>query len=216
MKKLFFFILPFLLLNTIIYSQVSVKGYYRKDGTYVQPYMRSSPDGNPYNNYSYPGNVNPYTGKVAGGNPDTYLKKYNKNYQGDNYSGGYGYYNNNDFFLDIGYQATTAAPAGGFVLFGSGTDEKDWFLGSEIGAGGNSKEFNGNAFDSYWTGLIGINKIYFGAGEAMFSNGDSDESEVLWSAGYYNWKNHISYKIGTMYSEHTGVNLSVGIGIKFY
>ena len=52
MKKLFFFILPFLLLNTIIYSQVSVKGYYRKDGTYVQPYMRSSPDGNPYNNYS--------------------------------------------------------------------------------------------------------------------------------------------------------------------
>lgn len=35
--------------------------------------MRSNPDGNPYNNWSYPGNTNPYTGKVAPGNPSTYL-----------------------------------------------------------------------------------------------------------------------------------------------
>src|SRR5579872_6080083 len=55
---------------------VSVHGYFRKDGTYVQPYMRSAPDGNPYNNYSFPGNVNPYTGKTAPGNPDTYLRNY--------------------------------------------------------------------------------------------------------------------------------------------
>ncbi|WP_205513093.1 hypothetical protein [Longitalea arenae] len=34
------------------------------------------PDGNPYNNWSYPGNTNPYTGKVAGGDPDTYLSNY--------------------------------------------------------------------------------------------------------------------------------------------
>ena len=54
-------------------AAVRVKGYYRSNGTYVQPHMRSSPDGNPYNNYSYPGNTNPYTGKVAPGNPDTYL-----------------------------------------------------------------------------------------------------------------------------------------------
>ncbi|MFJ5718149.1 hypothetical protein [Neobacillus sp. NPDC093127] len=27
-----------------------VKGYYRKDGTYVRPYIRSNPDGNPNNN----------------------------------------------------------------------------------------------------------------------------------------------------------------------
>ena len=58
------------------FAQVHVNGYYRSNGTYVQPHMRSSPDGNPYNNYSFPGNVNPYTGKVAPGNPDTYIDRY--------------------------------------------------------------------------------------------------------------------------------------------
>ena len=53
-----------------------VQGYYRNDGTYVQPYWRSYPDGNPFNNYSFPGNVNPHTGDVAPGNPDTYLRNY--------------------------------------------------------------------------------------------------------------------------------------------
>ena len=59
-----------------IYAQVRVRGYYRSNGTYVQPHYRSSPDGNPYNNYSYPGNTNPYTGKTATGNPSTYLNNY--------------------------------------------------------------------------------------------------------------------------------------------
>jgi hypothetical protein len=54
-------------------AQVRVKGYYRSNGTYVQPHVRSSPDADPYNNYSYPGNYNPYTGKTASGNEDTYL-----------------------------------------------------------------------------------------------------------------------------------------------
>lgn len=57
-------------------AQVKVKGYYKKNGTYVQPHYRSNPDGNPYNNWSYPGNTNPYTGKTATGNLDTYLKNY--------------------------------------------------------------------------------------------------------------------------------------------
>lgn len=57
-------------------AAVRVKGYYRKDGTYVQPHYRSNPDGNPYNNWSYPGNTNPYTGETATGNSDTYLKNY--------------------------------------------------------------------------------------------------------------------------------------------
>lgn len=57
-------------------AQVKVRGYYRKNGTYVQPHYRSKPDGNPYNNWSYPGNTNPYTGKTATGNPNTYLKNY--------------------------------------------------------------------------------------------------------------------------------------------
>ena len=42
-----------------------VSGYYRSNGTYVQPYMRSSPDNSVYNNYSYEGNLNPYTGQVG-------------------------------------------------------------------------------------------------------------------------------------------------------
>ena len=39
-----------------------VRGYTRSDGTYVQPHYRSNPDGNTFNNYSAPGNINPYTG----------------------------------------------------------------------------------------------------------------------------------------------------------
>jgi hypothetical protein len=56
------------------FAQEYVHPYTRSDGTQVQGYYRSAPDGNPYNNYSYPGNTNPYTGKTATGNPDTYLQ----------------------------------------------------------------------------------------------------------------------------------------------
>lgn len=53
-----------------------VRGYYRRDGIYVQPHYRTNPNGNPYNNYSFPGNYNPNTGRIAPGNPDTYLNRY--------------------------------------------------------------------------------------------------------------------------------------------
>jgi hypothetical protein len=35
------------------FALVSVRGYTRSDGTYVQPHVRTNPDGNPYNNFSY-------------------------------------------------------------------------------------------------------------------------------------------------------------------
>jgi hypothetical protein len=57
-------------------AQTHVSGYTRKDGTYVQPHWRSSPDRSPYSNYSYPGNTNPYTGRTATGRTDTYLERY--------------------------------------------------------------------------------------------------------------------------------------------
>ena len=57
-------------------AQVRVRGYYRKDGTYVRPHVRTYPDGNPYNNYSFPGNFNPNTGRITRGNPETYLRRY--------------------------------------------------------------------------------------------------------------------------------------------
>ena len=44
-------------------AQVSVQGYYRKDGTYVRPHYRSSPDKSYNNNWSVRPNINPYTGK---------------------------------------------------------------------------------------------------------------------------------------------------------
>ena len=75
MRKLL--LLCLLIVSThILFSQVRVSGYTRKNGTYVQPYMRSSPNSNPYDNYSFPGNTNPYTGKTSTGNPDTYLDNY--------------------------------------------------------------------------------------------------------------------------------------------
>ena len=75
MKKIFLLLLLMLSVFELL-AQVHVRGYYRKNGTYVQSHYRSSPDGNPYNNWSYPGNTNPYTGKVATGNPETYLNNY--------------------------------------------------------------------------------------------------------------------------------------------
>ena len=53
-----------------------VRGYYRKDGTYVQPYYRTNPDRTPYNNYSFPGNYNPNTGSITSGDRNTYLDHY--------------------------------------------------------------------------------------------------------------------------------------------
>src|SRR3954469_9422943 len=57
-------------------AAVYVHGYTKSNGTYVAPHYRSSPDGNPYNNYTFPGNTNPYPGVTATGNPDTYLNNY--------------------------------------------------------------------------------------------------------------------------------------------
>ena len=63
----------------LVYSPTdgfSAQGYFRSDGSYVAPYQRTSPDGNPYNNYNYPGNYNPNTGRTTPGNPDTYIDRY--------------------------------------------------------------------------------------------------------------------------------------------
>ena len=40
-----------------------VNGYWRSNGTYVQPYYRSDPNGTTQDNFSTRGNVNPYTGQ---------------------------------------------------------------------------------------------------------------------------------------------------------
>src|SRR6185437_11450704 len=47
------------------YAGQHVNGYYRSNGTYVQPYTRSAPDSTVRNNYSFQGNTNPYTGSTG-------------------------------------------------------------------------------------------------------------------------------------------------------
>lgn len=50
-------------------AQVHVDGYIRKDGTYVPPHYRSTPDSSRSNNWGSQGNVNPYTGQPGTVNP---------------------------------------------------------------------------------------------------------------------------------------------------
>ena len=66
MKKIciIFFCLSFL--ASLAFAQdVYVNGYFRSDGTYVRPHYRTAPNGNPWDNYSTKGNINPYTGKIG-------------------------------------------------------------------------------------------------------------------------------------------------------
>ena len=63
MKKYFILILLFFFTLVAFAQDVYVKGYYRKNGTYVQPHYRTKPDNSFNNNYSSYGNTNPYTGK---------------------------------------------------------------------------------------------------------------------------------------------------------
>jgi len=53
MKKLLIVILITLFFVPTLFAEkrVAVKGYYRKDGTYVRPHYRSAPDGDKSNNY---------------------------------------------------------------------------------------------------------------------------------------------------------------------
>jgi hypothetical protein len=46
-----------------------VNGYTRSNGTYVEPYYKSSPNNSTYDNFSTKGNVNPYTGQEGTRNP---------------------------------------------------------------------------------------------------------------------------------------------------
>lgn len=48
-----------------VMADTYVRGYVRKDGTYVQPHHRSDADSSQYNNYSSRGNINPYTGQTG-------------------------------------------------------------------------------------------------------------------------------------------------------
>lgn len=83
MTKILITFLLFMFLFTPQYSMAAnkVKGYYKKNGTYVQPYQRSKSNESKLDNYSTKGNINPYTGKKGNQDPvkkSDHKKKNNK------------------------------------------------------------------------------------------------------------------------------------------
>ena len=67
--RLFIGLMLALIAGTSI-ADTNVGGYVRKDGTYVAPYTRSSPNSTNHDNYSTQGNHNPYTGSSGTRAPD--------------------------------------------------------------------------------------------------------------------------------------------------
>ena len=64
------FILIFLMSSQVAHASRHVKGYVKKDGTYVAPHQRSDPNRTQRDNYSSKPNVNPYNGKKGTKEPD--------------------------------------------------------------------------------------------------------------------------------------------------
>ena len=94
MKKLFFTLaLAFVAQFSFGQTTVYVNGYYRNDGTYVQPHYRTSPNNTVNDNWSTYPNVNPYTGQTGTKHYNTYYNSnsnYNSNqYNNSNYNNSY-------------------------------------------------------------------------------------------------------------------------------
>lgn len=70
------------------FADTHVNGYYRQNGTYVQPHMRTDANDTKFDNYNTKGNTNPYTGKE--GTVDPYQYNQPKPYTPPSYQ-----YNNN-------------------------------------------------------------------------------------------------------------------------
>jgi hypothetical protein len=78
MKKLLLIAVFLFTIPSIAVSTERVKGYWRDfdgDGvkdTYIDSYERTSPNKTKTDNYNYPGNYNPNTGKTSTGSTDKY------------------------------------------------------------------------------------------------------------------------------------------------
>lgn len=70
MKKLILALIgTTIVMSSSLSAQVHVNGYTKRDGTYVAPHYRSSPNSTTADNYSTTGNVNPYTGALGTKDP---------------------------------------------------------------------------------------------------------------------------------------------------
>jgi len=79
MKKLILILA--LVMSSTAFADDCVQGYYRKDGTYVDGYCRTTRDNTVDNNYGTYGNQNPYNGNYgtkpdSGGNSGSWRKNY--------------------------------------------------------------------------------------------------------------------------------------------
>jgi len=101
MKKFFVFLISLCLVFQVFAKggHVRVNGYYKSNGTYVQPHFRSAPDGIKSNNWSHYGNVNPYTGKV-----------------GTNRDGDVGYYGGGGYVYPNGFSGHNAKRSIDYVV----------------------------------------------------------------------------------------------------
>lgn len=87
-------------------KDVYVKGYYRKDGTYVKPHYRSAPNHTKSDNWSSFGNVNPHTGKIGTKTYDNDSNYNSRSYNNNNNYDPYGNYQNpygSDYDTDYNY-----------------------------------------------------------------------------------------------------------------
>jgi len=86
-------VLTLLLISGQAIADQYVNGYYKDNGTYVQPYYRSNSNSTQYDNYSTKGNTNPYTGSQGTINVNTPQHNYGYNYGNgnSNYKKPYGY-----------------------------------------------------------------------------------------------------------------------------
>lgn len=65
MKTLFVGLLIVVSLVTFCCADDFVRGYTRRDGSYVAPHYRSDSNSTVTDNYSFKGNSNPYTGQTG-------------------------------------------------------------------------------------------------------------------------------------------------------
>ncbi|MFA6463399.1 MAG: hypothetical protein WCV55_00135 [Candidatus Paceibacterota bacterium] len=139
-----------LFLFPVFASAVHVNGYYRSNGTYVNSYERTAPDGNPYNNYSYPGNYNPNTGNITGGNSQTYLSNYyNNSSSGSNYSSGYSYPTIPSCPLNSYASGSSCKCNYGYSVSGSSCVSDDSICQDQLGYSSSYDSLSGNCKCSY-------------------------------------------------------------------
>ncbi len=81
MKKItiIIFVAIILILALPVFAEAKTtraRGYFKSNGTYVQPYYKTSPNKTKFDNYSSKYNYNPFTGKKGTVDPFKYKFKY--------------------------------------------------------------------------------------------------------------------------------------------